>query len=47
MMPQIRHLEAMLHCPFKAWQLSKQETAEDTATNPVSNLSKKQQSHTI
>jgi len=41
MMPQIRHLEAMMHCPFKAWQLSKQETAEDTATNPVVILAQK------
>jgi len=33
MNPQI--LEAALHCPYKAWQLSKQELTEQITTNPV------------
>jgi len=29
MQPRIKTLEAMLYCPYKAWQISKEEIAED------------------
>lgn len=36
MKPSIQILEAMLHCPFKAWQLSKRQLPDDVVATPVS-----------